>query len=608
MWATSPPAASADSIGGMPSEESTLSYADGRLLRNGAEHRLLGGAIHYFRVHPAQWGDRLDRLKAMGANTLDTYVAWNFHQRRETDRPDFDGWRDLVRFIELAGGRGLDVLVRPGPYICAEWDNAGFPAWLTGRPGVGLRSMESEYRRAVTEWFDVLLPLLTPLQANQGGPIVAFQAENEYGSYGDDPEYVAWTRQVLLEHGVTELIFSADGGNDFYLDGGALDPAANPTMLATGTLGSRGAEAIETWHRRRPGEHFIAAEFWNGWFDHWGEEHHRREAAEASAEVEQILDGGGSVCLYMAHGGTNFGLSSGANFDGGLQPTTTSYDSDAPIAEDGALTGKFHAMRALFGRFSELPELGGLAEPEPVLPAQTLPLTPGLELLSALRKPAGVASKTPLSFEELNCPDGLVLYRAQPILPRGGYQLRVDGLHDRGIVYIDGERVGVFEATAHEPLQLQGSGERAVVEILVENQGRINYGHLLGQGKGIRGLLINQRLSFGWTQIPLPLPDFSAEQLQQFSVATERSVAEPGFFSAHLQLVEPRDTHLALPGFGKGFVWVNGFLLGRYWARGPQRTLYVPAGLLQAGENLFTVLELEHGGDAIEFRERADLG
>ena len=281
----------------MPSEESTLSYADGRLLRNGAEHRLLGGAIHYFRVHPAQWGDRLDRLKAMGANTLDTYVAWNFHQRRETDRPDFDGWRDLVRFIELAGERGLDVLVRPGPYICAEWDNAGFPAWLTGKPGVGLRSMESEYRRAVTEWFDVLLPLLTPLQAKQGGPIVAFQAENEYGSYGDDPEYVAWTRQVLLEHGVTELIFSADGGNDFYLDGGALDPAANPTMLATGTLGSRGAEAIETWHRRRPGEHFIAAEFWNGWFDHWGEEHHRRDAAEAAAEVEQILDGGGSVCL-----------------------------------------------------------------------------------------------------------------------------------------------------------------------------------------------------------------------------------------------------------------------------------------------------------------------
>lgn len=592
----------------MPSEESTLSYADGRLFRNGAEHRLLGGAVHYFRVHPSQWGDRLDRLKALGANTLDTYVAWNFHQKHAAAAPDFSHWRDLVRFIELAGERGLDVLVRPGPYICAEWDNGGFPAWLTGRPGLRVRSMEDSYRAAVATWFDTLLPRLTPLQANNGGPIVAFQAENEYGSYGDDPEYVAWSRQVLLERGVTELVFSADGGSDFYLDGGALDPATVPTMLATGTLGSRGAEAIETWQRRRPGEHFIAAEFWNGWFDHWGEAHHRRDAVKAAVEVAQILDGGGSVCLYMAHGGTNFGLTSGANHDGALQPTVTSYDSDAPIAEDGTLTPKFHAMRELFGKYGELPQLGALAEPNRVLPAQSLAPVPGADLLEAIRSLPGVPSIFPLSFEELDTPDGLVLYRAQPILPRGEFSLRIDGLHDRAIVFIDSIRVGVFEATGHEPLRLTGTGESAVVEILVENQGRINYGHLLGQGKGIRGLLINQRLTFGWQQIALDPAELTADALLRSVEGERQDASGAGFCSASFQVTEPLDSHVALPGFGKGFLWVNDFLLGRYWQLGPQRTLYLPAGLLQSGENRLTVLELEHTGASIALQESPDLG
>lgn len=608
----------------MPSTQQTLSYANGKLFRNGTEHRLLGGAIHYFRVHPSQWGDRLDRLKAMGVNTLDSYIAWNFHQRFETEQPDFSDWRDLVRFIEMAGERGLDVMIRPGPYICAEWDNGGFPAWLSAKPGLQLRSMDAEYRHAVAQWFDLLLPLLTPLQANQGGPIVAFQAENEYGSYGDDPEYVAWSRQALLERGVTELVFSADGGNDFYLDGGALvaDPATGTgagtpasSMLAAGTLGSRGAEAIEVWQRRRPGEHFIAAEFWNGWFDHWGEAHHRRDAADVGSEVAQILDGGGSVCLYMAHGGSNFGLGSGANHNGTLQPTVTSYDSDAPIAEDGTLTEKFHAIREVFGRYAglagsgALPELGDLLQTNRVLPAQSLPLQPGSGLLEALRELPSSASKTPLSFEALDCPDGLVLYRATPILPRGDFTLRLEGLHDRAIVYIDGERAGVFEATAHDPLALTGNGERAVVEILVENQGRINYGHLLGQGKGLLGgMLVNQRLTFGWQNTPIPLPEFGAAELEQFAAATEREPAAPGFFSASFEVDEPLDTHLALPGSGKGFVWVNGFLLGRYWERGPQHTLYVPAGMLVRGRNQLVVLELAQAGPTVELRVAADLG
>nr|WP_246279686.1 beta-galactosidase [Psychromicrobium silvestre] len=577
------------------------------MFRHGQPHRLLGGAIHYFRVHPSQWADRLARLAAMGANTLDTYIAWNFHQPTRS-AADFSGWRDLPRFIELAAEQGLDVLVRPGPYICAEWDNGGFPAWLSGTPGIQLRSRQDQYQRAVEHWFDRLLPLLTPLQASNGGPIVAFQAENEYGSFGDDAEYMRWTRQALLERGVTELIFSADGANDFYLDGGAI-----PELLATGTLGSRGAEAIETWKRRRPGEHFIAAEFWNGWFDHWGEEHHHRSASEATAEAAEILDGGGSVCLYIAHGGTNFGLNAGANFDRVLQPTVTSYDSDAPIAEDGALTEKFHAMRELFGRFAgqELPELSPeLLAPNQVLPAGELPVIAGAALPELLRElPLTSSSPAPLSFEQLDCAQGLVLYRAEPILPAGKFTLRISGLHDRAYVWLDGIPMGCLAGTEHEPLELEGRGEAAVLEVLVENQGRINYGHLLGQGKGLSGVLINQRLTSGWQHATLPLAEWDEAQLEALHHSgTPREPEGPGFSRAELELDEPRDSHLELPGFGKGFLWVNGFLLGRYWQLGPQKSLYLPAGLLRSGLNVFTVLELEHSGSQLRLLEQPELG
>lgn len=598
------PSTKTDSILGVPFDQAALTTADGKLYRSGKEHRLLGGAIHYFRVHPSQWADRLDRLKALGANTLDTYVAWNFHQRSASSTPEFSGWADLERFIELAAERELDVMVRPGPYICAEWDNGGLPAWLTSRPGIGLRSAEKGYQEAVERWFDALLPRLTPLQAGNGGPIVALQAENEYGSYGDDPEYVAWTKQILQDRGVKELIFSADGGNDFYLDGGAIEG-----MLATGTLGSRGAEAVQTWQRRRPGEHFIAAEFWNGWFDHWGEKHHRSDAKDAASNVAEILDAGGSVCLYMAHGGSNFELNSGANHDGALQPTVTSYDSDAPIAEDGRLTEKFYAIREVFARFNELPEIGELADPPATLPTQSLDLVPGLSLLEAAKSFSETpSSPRPLSFEELGCYQGLVLYRSHPILPKGEFTLRIAGLHDRAIVFLDGEQIGIFEATQHEPLRLSGEGKRATVEILVENQGRINYGHLLGESKGIDGLLINQRLTFGWEHVALPLDELDQKELTELANPQLRDGTAAGFLSSNLEVAEPLDTYLAFPGSAKGFVWVNGFLLGRYWERGPQETLYLPAGLLHSGSNQLTVLELERAGSCIELLDAPRLG
>ena len=595
---------------GLETVNPALSYADRVLYKNGQPHRILAGAIHYFRVHPDQWQDRIDRLAAMGVNTLDTYVAWNFHQPRKDAAPDFTGWRDLGRFITLAGNAGLDVIVRPGPYICAEWDNGGFPQWAISDPNMVLRSSDPLFTGAVEKWFDSLIAVIEPLQACHGGPVVAVQIENEYGSYGDDKEYLRWNKLALEERGITEIQFTADGGSDYYLDGGAL-----PDTWATATLGSGGDVADTVWERRRPGEPFFNVEFWNGWFDHWGENHHTRDAAEASGEVAKIMDVDGSVCLYMAHGGTNFGLGSGANWVAGIQPTITSYDSDAPIAEDGRLTDKFHAMREVFFKASgrELtPVPEALTATPAVLPAASFELKRGNGLLDFVRAGEAVKSVKPLSFEKLGLDRGMVHYSANAVLPNREATIKILGMHDRAYVWVDGNYAGLLTDTdAAAGLKYPGTGESVKLDILVENQGRINYGSEFGQGKGIlEGVLIDYRLVFHWEQraIDLELPVEELLERDAATVTTELAEDAAGFYQGSFEVAELADTHLALPGFGKGFVWLNGFMLGRFWEIGPQVTLYVPAPLLQAGTNVVTVLELEHGGTTGELRTVPELG
>jgi beta-galactosidase len=586
--------------------EPLLTYPHGTLLRAGRPHRVLAGSLHYFRVHPQQWADRLERLAAMGLNTVDTYVPWNFHQPRR-GRPRFDGPRDIERFIGLARDTGLDVIVRPGPYICAEWDNGGLPAWLTGMPGMRPRSSHQPFLDEVARWFDVLLPRIAGLQAAHGGPVVAVQVENEYGSYGDDHTYMAWVRDALLRRGITELLFTADGPTGLMLDGGTL-----PGTLAAATFGSKAAEAAGLLRSRRAEEPFFCAEFWNGWFDHWGEKHHVRGVGSAQATLAEILDAGGSVSIYMAHGGTNFGLWAGANHDGTrLQPTVTSYDSDAPIAEHGALGPKFFALR------DRLSAVGGgvtgravrpLPAPPSLLAPRSLPVVRGAGLLDALiamSRPA--ASPHPLTFEELEQPSGLVLYRARPRLPRGPQEVTVHGLHDRAHVFVDGVPVGVLDQETGA-LTVEGGGEPVLLELLVENQGRINYGPLLGQGKGILGgVRVGRRLVHNWSVHGLPLDEWSPSDVLRAPSAAPPS-GSAGFATARFTADSPADTFLALPGFGKGFVWINGALLGRYWEVGPQVTLYVPAPLLIRGGNTVTLLELERFGERIELRDRPELG
>ncbi|HEX2133216.1 MAG TPA: beta-galactosidase [Actinophytocola sp.] len=579
---------------------STLTWRDRRLHRDGVPHRILSGALHYFRVHPGLWRDRIRRLADLGLNTIDTYVPWNFHQPREHEAPRFDGWRDLERFVGLVGEEGLDVVVRPGPYICAEWSNGGLPSWLTARD-VAVRSSDPAFTAAVGRWFDDLVPRLAALQAVAGGPVVAVQVENEFGSFGDDHAYLRWLRTALTDRGVRELLFTADGPTDLMLDGGTL-----PGTLTAVTLGSKPDAARRLLAARRPDEPFVVAEFWNGWFDHWGERHHVRGVDSAVRTLRGIVADGGSVSIYMAHGGTNFGLWAGANeHDGELLPTVTSYDSDAPIAEDGALTDKFFAMREVLGARGPVRSPARL----PTLPPARVPLVPRAGLVAGLRAvPAPTASgPRPATFEQLGLDAGMVLHTAHPRVPSGDHRLVFTDVRDRALVLVDGEVLGTVAPDAPE-LPVRGTGAAVRLEVLVENLGRVNYGPGIGGHKGLLGpVLVDRRIVHGWDSTPVALQEWSATELAR-ALAAGPVTIHTGFAEAVVRVEEPADTFLALPGSGRGLVWVNGFLLGRYWEIGPQVTLYCPAPLLRAGANTVTILELERLGGVVEFRDRPELG
>lgn len=605
-------------------------------LRDGETHLVISGAIHYFRVHPEQWRDRLRRLVAMGCNTVETYVAWNVHQPAR-DVTTFDGFADLGGFLDIAAEEGLDAIVRPGPYICAEWENGGFPGWILADRNLRLRNRNAPYLKLVDSWFDQLIPVIAQRQATRGGNVVMVQVENEYGSFGDDKAYLAHLRDGLIARGIEELLVTSDGPARMWLTGGTVDGA-----LATVNFGSRALEVLAMAEEELPAQPQMCMEFWNGWFDHWGEEHHERTGGDAAGELEDMLSHGMSVNFYMAHGGTNFGMQAGANHDGALQPTTTSYDYDAPIAENGGLTEKFRAFREVVGRHRELPayeehlaQLGLTEQPE-TLPAAEV----AIQKVASLRGTERFTRRaevypTPPAFEDLGLERGLLRLSREIEIARSDREdwpaispLRLYELHDRAWIFIDGIFAG---ATGLDPAQaslphsertdatdpavvelahladrlLPDGGHRTVrVEILVENLGRVNFGPRLGERKGILGG-VWQTIRFlnDWEADAWPLEEMGAELAALIEVApalAEETPAVPGADDALPVLVgasfdadAPMDTFLDVSAAGHGVAYVNGFCVGRYWNVGPQQSLYVPAPLVRAGRNEVLLLDLE---------------
>lgn len=570
-----------------------------RFMLNGEPVRLLSGAVHYYRIVPEYWQDRLQKLRACGFNAVETYVPWNFHEPKP-GQFRFDGMADLVRFIRLAEAENLLVILRPSPYICAEWEFGGLPAWLLADPGMRVRCSHSAYLERVSLYYDELLPRLKPLLCTNGGPIIAMQIENEYGSYGNDKEYLEYLREAMAMRGVDVLLFTSDGPDHHMLQGGMI-----PGVLETVNFGSRAGEAFDSLRRYQPDGPLMCMEFWNGWFDHWGEEHHVRDAEEAASVFSEMLDLGASVNFYMFHGGTNFGFWNGANGPARDQyePTVTSYDYNSPLDEAGTPTDKYFAVREALSRIVPIPADAKLPPPLPKADYGTVRATASAPLFSRLDAlSAPIRSPYPRPMEELGQNSGFILYETWISGPRDENELVIQECRDRALVYLDDRYLGVVERGVPDTaIRFAVPEGGARLRLLVENMGRINYGPYLLDRKGItEGVRHGLAFLFDWTIRPIPLEDLSGLLYEPLlAKSQEAAPSEPAFYRAELEIADtPADTFLELGGWTKGVAFVNGFNIGRYWNRGPQRTLYVPGPLLKTGMNEIVVFELHDAGDA----------
>lgn len=574
----------------------TFEIAGDDFVLDGEPFRILSGAIHYFRVHPDDWADRIHKARLMGLNTIETYVPWNAHEPREGEWRA-DGWLDLDRFLRTVADEGMHAIVRPGPYICAEWDNGGLPAWLFTDPAVGIRRSEPVFVAALTRYLRNVLDIVRPLQVTDGGPVLLVQVENEYGAYGDDKEYLRQLVDVIREAGITVPLTTVDQPQDDMLENGSL-----PGLLKTASFGSRSRERLATLRRHQPTGPLMCSEFWDGWFDSWGGHHHTTPVAESAADLDDLLALGASVNLYMFHGGTNFGFTNGANDKGVYQPIVTSYDYDAPLDEAGEPTEKFWAFRDVIAKYAPVPEYETVAVA--AAPAFSVSFDAGAPLWSvADRLGEWTHSDALPSFDELGHFAGFGVYRTE-IDTTEPAVLEFGEVRDRAYVSVDGRRIGVL-ARDHHDAAIALSPSRGTLTVLVEDQGRVDYGPRIGEPKGLIGpVQLNGEELRRWSALPLGLGDLDPvrDALNAASAAgadAPERLAGPVFARASFDLDEPAALFLDTTGWGKGVAWINGFNLGRYWTRGPQETLFVPRGVVRAGRNELIVLELESAAEAV---------
>ncbi|XP_062450666.1 beta-galactosidase-1-like protein 2 isoform X2 [Rhea pennata] len=536
-----------------------LQTENSHFLLEGMPFRIFGGSVHYFRVPREYWEDRMLKMKACGLNTLTTYVPWNLH---EPARGKFDFSRnlDLEAFLSLAARIGLWVILRPGPYICSEWDLGGLPSWLLQDPEMQLRTTYKGFTEAVDAYFDHLMPMVVPLQYKKGGPIIAVQVENEYGSYAKDPNYMTYVKTALLSRGIVELLMTSDNKNglSFGFVEGAL-ATVNFQKLEPGIL-----KYLDTVQRDQPK---MVMEYWTGWFDNWGGPHYVFDADEMVNNIASILKLGASINLYMFHGGTNFGFMSGALEADEYKSDVTSYDYDAVLTEAGDYTSKFFKLRQLFS----------------MIIGQPLPLPPMIE------------SKA--SYGAILLHQYISLWDVLPSLLQ---------------VFVNTMYVGELDYNTVELSLPEGQGFRQL-RLLVENRGRVNYGLALNeQRKGLIGdIFLNKTPLRNFKIYSLEMkPGFmkSLRHVAGWSAVPDYFVG-PAFFRGRLWIEhQPQDTFLKLQGWEKGVVFVNSQNLGRYWKIGPQETLYLPAPWLWKGSNEIIIFEERTAGRVIQSVDIPYLG
>ncbi len=566
-----------------PRARRTVTVGHGHFIVNGKPVQIISGSIHPARVPPPYWRARLKMAKAMGLNAVTLYAFWNVHEPRR-GQWDFSGQYNIARFIRLAQQEGLYVILRPGPYACAEWSFGGYPAWLLKNPNMHVRTLDPAYLRAAQSYLNHLGRQLKPLLWTHGGPIIAVQVENEYGSFGHNKAYLEAVKHMLIKAGLGSVVlYTADGPG---LWGGSLPELPEAIDVGPGSV----QNGFKKLLKFRPHSRLMyVAEYYPGWFDSWGEPHHHgAPIAQQIKDLGWILSHGYSVNLYMFHGGTDWGFLNGANAHGKkYEPETTSYDYSAPLNEAGDPTPAYYALRKLFRRYAPHHKLPPVPATVPLIKVAPFPLPLSASLWKNLPSPH--SSRKPLDFARFDLQAGYMLYTTRIHGPVKG-TLNIGGARDYDVVYVNGHKVATLNRMLNQhQVAIRVPGPSARLEILDEDTGRINYGpQFPTDRKGlIFPVLLNGKPLHGWKNYPLPL-----EQVPPLHWSKNK-IAAPAFHRGTFTLHKVGDTFLDVSQLGKGLLWVNGHAVGRIWNIGPQQSDYVPGCWLHKGINTVTVFDLE---------------
>jgi len=572
---------------------------------NGKPFQFVCGSIHYFRIVPEYWRDRLEKLKAIGCNTIEMYIPWNFHEQKKGEYR-FDGWRDIERFWDIANELGLYILLRPSPYICAEWEFGGLPYWLLKDRGMHVRCSYPPYLKALRAWYEVLMPKVVAHQIDRGGNIIMIQIENEYAGYGNDLSYLEFIRDTMRELGVTVPFNTCDGATSTAFNLGQVEGA-----LACGNFGSRAEERLGLLRDKQIHKGpLMCTEFWLGWFDAWGREHAKTPPEQNQADLEIFLQKA-NANLYMFHGGTSFGFMNGSNYsdEGRSIPIVTSYDCDAALSEDGRITPKYLALQKTISKYHPIPEVKFSMDIKRKAYGEVKCCGQAalFDVLETIASP--VKSSCLLSMEDIDQMSGYIVYRTRATSDEPLRRIWMKGMADRVHTFVDGKLTFVaLEDEARKEYIFEEHPKGTVVNFLVENMGRVDYGRdLETQRKGIvNNILFNGLVQYGYEIFGLPLEE---DQLRKIDFSGSVPEGMPGFYRFEFDVDEPADTFVDFGGFGKGCIFINGFNLGRFWEIGPQKRLYLPAPLLKAGKNEIIVFETEGKvAESLTLADEPDLG
>ena len=561
-----------------------FSFSKNDFLLDGKPFQIISGEMHPARIPREYWRNRIQMAKAMGCNTIAVYVFWNYLETSQ-GKWDFSSEnRDVAGFIKICKEEGMWVLLRPGPYVCAEWDFGGLPSYLLQTPDIKIRCMDATYMAAVTRYITRLSKEVAPLQCNKGGPILMVQIENEYGSYGNDKTYLETLQKLWIKNGITVPFYTSDGPTDYMLDAGNIAGAA--IGLDSGTSDADFATA----KKHNPDVPAFSSETYPGWLTHWFEPWQKPDTASLMNEMRFLLDYKKSFNLYVIHGGTNFGFAAGANAFSPtrFQPDVTSYDYDAPINEQGQPTAKYFALRKLISQYVSY-KIPDVPKPLEAMTVAAFSLQPLTSVWNVLPQP--IKTPQPKPMESFGQSSGYILYRTELIGHKSG-RLTLTEPHDYALVFLNGKLIDtVFRDGGKWTVDLPKTDvKNPQLDILVEAMGHINFAQYMTDRKGITDrVTLNGMTLMNWQTFLLPIND---SLIKSVSPAHADTAKKAMFFSGKFSLSDVHDTYLDMSNYTKGIVWVNGHNLGRYWYVGPQQHLYCPAPFLKKGDNTVIVFDL----------------